>query len=65
MTMPLGDRGDTTMDWTLILVFVAGLSIGTMFGVVLSGMARAAKSDDNARGRDMQESAHGLRDDME
>lgn len=44
------------MDWTLVLVFVAGLSIGTIFGVILSGFARAAKSDDEARSRALQES---------
>lgn len=33
----------------MVIVFVAGLSIGTMFGIVLAGLARAAKRDDDVR----------------
>ena len=52
------------MDWTLVLVFLAGLSVGTIFGVILSGMARAAKSDDIARSRDLQGSEQAPQNDL-
>jgi hypothetical protein len=36
----------------MVIVFLAGMSIGTMFGVVLSGMMRSAKRDDEVRGEE-------------
>lgn len=40
------------MDWMMVLVFLVGASIGTMFGVILAGLMRAAKRDDEARGEE-------------
>jgi hypothetical protein len=34
------------VNWTLVLVFLAGLSIGTMFGVVVMGLMLASKRND-------------------
>jgi uncharacterized membrane protein YfcA len=36
------------VNWTLVLVFLAGMSIGTMFGVVLMGLLLASRRNDES-----------------
>jgi uncharacterized membrane protein YfcA len=36
------------VNWTLVLVFLAGMSIGTMFGVVLMGLLLASRRKDES-----------------